>query len=333
MSYLFSCDWGTSSFRLRFVNAETGQVLAERRASVGAKAFFTNSPDDAAARGQAFSDFLRGHMQELAASQMADIGEPPVIISGMASSSIGWRELPYARTPTSLDGAEFVQQEFPLRINERWQARTCLVSGVRTDSDIMRGEETQIVGLFAGGRYPQIADEGLVVLPGTHSKHVRLQNERLLGFHTHMTGELFDILSVHSILSASVRTPAGAVPLELDDRAARGAFVAGTCAATGLGLARSLFQTRVRTILQHIPENVNRWFLSGLLVGAEAADLARRSPKLPILLGAPESLAAAYKLAFETAGLSERTTVVSPGEVDLASVRGHCALWQRVRKA
>ena len=71
---------------------------------------------------------------------------------------------------------------------------------------------------------------------------------------------------------------------------------------------------------------VNRWFLSGLLVGAETRDLAKGGMDLPILLAAPEPLSGIYHLALKTLGLDNRVAVVTPGEMALAVVRGHRVL-------
>jgi 2-keto-3-deoxy-galactonokinase len=78
--------------------------------------------------------------------------------------------------------------------------------------------------------------------------------------------------------------------------------------------------------LQNVPPSVNRWFLSGLLVGSEIADLAARESATPILLAAAEPLNAAYRLAFEILSLKKNLTIVPPEEMSLASVRGHRAL-------
>jgi 2-dehydro-3-deoxygalactonokinase len=251
----------------------------------------------------------------------------------MASSSLGWRELPYARLPLNLDGSGLAPDSFELRVDAGSRARIHLISGVRAEADMMRGEETEILGIFADGRHPQIAEDGLVVLPGTHSKHVRLRHRQLTGFRTYMTGELFDVLSAHSLLRASVQKADGVSSATLSETASRDAFAAGVREASVCGLAGSLFQTRVRTVLQSVPPVVNRWFLSGLLVGSEVADLAAREWDVPVALAAAEPLHAAYGLAFEILGLKKKLTVVPPEEMALASVRGHRLLLAAWAKA
>jgi 2-dehydro-3-deoxygalactonokinase len=323
----FSCDWGTTSFRLRRVSADTGEILEERRKSTGVKQLSNQAPPGKAdAREKLFADFLRAQLLLLSGKNPVRLHSAHVIISGMASSSVGWRELNYARVPVDLDGSRIVQEKLNLEITESVCARVHLVSGLRTDNDILRGEEAEIIGLFAEGRYAALAADGLVILPGTHSKHVRLQGRRIIGFQTFMTGELFEALSAHSLLRTSVQPVDGRPASSWSQPAAQDAFREGVRRVAEAGLAASLFQTRVRTVLNAVPPSLNRWFLSGVLIGAEMMDLANAAFTEPILLAATESLSSPYQLALETIGLGKRLTVVDPAEVEGASVRGHRVL-------
>jgi len=333
MNSFFSCDWGTTSFRLRRVNAATGNVIDERREPSGAKVLFSSCvPGDTAAREEAFASFLREQLCLMAGNDVASLDGASVIISGMASSSVGWRELPYAHVPVDLDGSNLTQDSLELDVGGNRRMRIHLVSGVRAETDMMRGEEAEILGLFSGGRQARIAEDGIAVLPGTHSKHVRLRHRQITGFRTYMTGELFDVLSAHSLLRASVQPADGAPSITLLEPAALEAFVVGVRASSFSSLAGSLFQTRVRTVLQKVPPTVNRWFLSGLLIGSELMDLRAHEPDVPVLLAAAEPLHAAYRAAFEVLGVGDKLSVVPPEEMSLASVRGHHVLLRRCAK-
>src|SRR5207237_2719746 len=75
-----------------------------------------------------------------------------------------------------------------------------IVPGVRTRDaegmpDVMRGEETQILGALD----PDAA-QALAVLPGTHSKWALVERGRLAAFTTFMTGEVYAALIEHTIL-------------------------------------------------------------------------------------------------------------------------------------
>jgi len=325
VTHFFSCDWGTTSFRLRRVNVDDGRIVEERSESIGVKALHARCPaGDRAAREAIFAGFLRERLGAMTAAQPTAAAGAIVMISGMAASSVGWRELPHALLPVGLDGADIPRAVFPLELADGAAARIELISGVRSATDMMRGEEVEILGLFAEGRRAGLADDGLVVLPGTHSKHVRLHGRQMVGIRTYLTGELFEVLAKHSILSASLAPAEARQPLT--DVAARAAFLDGVQAASANGLAASLFQTRIRTVLQDVPAAQNHWFLSGLLIGAEGVDLLAREPKSRILLAAPEPLNVAYALAFEALGLGPRVEVAPPDEMSLASVRGQLRL-------
>jgi 2-dehydro-3-deoxygalactonokinase len=334
MTSFFSCDWGTTSFRLRRVNAATGQVIDERREASGARLLFSScAPGDTTGREKAFANFLREQLCLMAGNDVASLDGASVIISGMASSSVGWRELPYAQVPVGLNGSGLTRDFFELTVGDHRRMRIHLISGVRAETDMMRGEETEILGLFSGGRHARIAQDGLAVLPGTHSKHVRLRHGQIAGFHTYMTGELFDVLSAHSLLRASVQPTDGAPPTTLREPAAQEAFDFGVRQSSVSGLAGGLFQTRVRTVLQNVSPPVNRWFLSGLLIGSELADLIAQESDVPVLLAASEPLNVAYRSAFEILGLGETLSVVPPDEMSLALVRGHAVLLRRGSKS
>jgi len=334
MTSFFSCDWGTTSFRLRRVNAVTGHMIDERREGAGARALFLScAPGDTTAREKAFANFLREQLRLMAGKDVASLDGASVIISGMASSSVGWRELPYAHVPVGLDGSGLTQDSFELNVGGHRRMRIHLISGVCSETEMMRGEETEVLGLFSGGRHARIAEDGIAVLPGTHSKHVRLCHRQITGFHTYMTGELFDVLSAHSLLRVSVPPTDGAPSTTLREPAAHDAFVAGVRESSVSGLARGLFQTRVRTVLQNVSPAVNRWFLSGLLIGSELVDLMAQKSDVPVLLAASEPLNFAYRAAFENLGFGETLSVVPPEEMSLASVRGHAALLRRCSKS
>ena len=89
-------------------------------------------------------------------------------------------------------------------------AQVKLVPGLSADdeagvAEVMRGEETQVFGVLEA-----MGGSGLACLPGTHSKWVRVEGGRIIGFTTHMTGEAFGALRGHTILGRMMREgPAG----------------------------------------------------------------------------------------------------------------------------
>ena len=248
-------------------------------------------------------------------SSRADVdpSQTPIWISGMASSSIGWRELEYASVPFEVDGGSAIIEPIGALSSERTHS-VFLVSGLRTRRDVMRGEETQLIGLMAS---PSTPDDTTWVLPGTHSKHVLVRNRTITDFRTFLTGELYAVLGRHSILASSVEATTVVEHPE--------AFRRGVRAAQDSTLTASLFEIRVRQVLGGAPRDEGAAHLSGLLIGDELS----RSPLLgsgSIAFAAPASLDAAYRLAVDELGWSARAHFALRDAIDEATTRGHRAL-------
>jgi len=280
-----SCDWGTSSLRVRKVR--NGCVEKEFSCARGVASV---CPSDS------FPGILRESMAKIGA-------KPPVVISGMASSSIGWCELDYACLPFSLDGSDAIMKEIDKAI---W-----LISGVRGEAEIMRGEETELLGL-------ELNDEQLlVILPGTHSKHCTVKNGKLIKFQTFMTGELRQIFRSHTILAKSI-----------SDGWDGDAFCEGIRAGATMPLTAGLFQVRTRQLLCGCTGASNGSFLDGMLIGAELSQLPG---EIPILLASGIAQNSAYRMGLEVLGLTHRTTILAPEETSVLAVRGHLRLLELIQ--
>jgi len=326
-----SCDWGTSTFRLRRVTLPATSVVQEIKTNRGIRTFVessdSNNPTERASR------CARYFAEQVEALSLPEGKAVLAVVSGMAASSIGWKELPYAKTPFALDGSTVGADSRIVQTRSGCRITVWLVSGVQTDSEIMRGEETEIIGLFANGRHADVARHGTVVLPGTHSKHVRLREDKLVGFRTFMTGELFDVLASNSVLRASIEVSgAGGAADFLNDQVARDAFVDGVILARDRGLLSSLFQVRTRTVLRQVSPHTNRWFLSGLLIGAELSDRFNEGPGNGVLLAALPPLSELYHLALHTIAPELEVEVVAPEEMRQVSIHGQ-AVFLKTRGA
>ena len=279
-----SCDWGTTNFRLR--NLRDGVVLNEIRTTDGVSTL--KAPAD-------FLSVLKVAMEQIGA-------RAPVLVSGMASSSIGWKELPYAKLPFRLDGRDAVIDEVETGI--------FLISGVSGPDEIMRGEEIELLGL------DNIEGDALVVLPGTHSKHCLISNGALTDFRTFMTGELHAVLSAHSILAKTV------FPGWNEQ-----AFVEGVVAGSKQSLLGSLFRVRTRSVLGKQTAVSNGSYLSGLLIGSELASIPT---SVPLILAAGGTLAGPYQTAFSVMGLNSRSRILTATESAMLAVKGQEKLITRL---
>ncbi|MEX1119838.1 MAG: 2-dehydro-3-deoxygalactonokinase [Terrimicrobiaceae bacterium] len=279
-----SCDWGTTHLRIRVVR----DGICEREMVTAQGASTLRSPLE-------FQAALVDAMHQLEAPW-------PVIISGMASSGIGWKHLPYAGLPFRIDGRDAIADEI--------MPEVFLISGVRAMNDVMRGEEMELIGLA------EEWTDGIVILPGTHSKHCVLQGGALVDFRTFMTGELYALLGSQSILKDSVAPG-------WDE----GAFVQGIELGSREPLTASLFRVRCRKLLCGLNNESNGSFLSGILIGAELAALP---PDVPVMLAAAGNLALPYGIAFQSLGLHARGPILNPEFASLLPVRGQMKIQQRL---
>ena len=325
-----SCDWGTTSFRLRRVRGTDSEVTGEIRHGEGVKVVHARLADvgraaDARARAEAFAAVLGRAIRSLGEGPAGPVTDgTPVLVSGMASSTLGWKELPYARVPCGLEGGGLkIEAMDPIRVDGRTYP-VSMVSGLATECDVLRGEETELLGTLALPELAAIRNSCVVVLPGTHSKHVRVRDGAVVDFRTFMTGELLEVLSTHSVLGASVIWPPPA-----DASGAGAALRDGARAARELGLARGLFRVRVRTVLERCERGDNAWFLVGLATGAEILDLLAWDAALPVVLAGSAAVSAGYRAVFEALDALSRLTVVEPGRLVHATVRAHGLLLRR----
>lgn len=316
---------------MRLVSHPTGEVLGEISEPSGVKAIYSaldeDSRSDPRKREAAYCQFFCCKAAELYRRRQWP-GRIPAVISGMASSTVGWKELPYATVPFPLDGSELVYDRLELETQSS-VSDVFLVSGVATADDILRGEESELIGLHAASQHAGFADsdhsdqETVVILPGTHSKQIRVRHGNIIGFQTFMTGELFELLSTHSLLKVSVQWPVTPEGWNLTIGADQQAFCEGVDSARRRGLAGSLFRVRTRTVLDRVPAAENSWFLSGLLIGAELSEIASTLSNTRIFLAGAAKFLAAYQLALDRWGMTERVTVIPEGTIRYSTVRAH----------
>ena len=129
---------------------------------------------DAAAREPFYLEVLRRQVARLAGETGRTLAGLPLVVSGMATASVGLRELPYKELPFAADGSDLRTALLPA--SPQLPHPLLFISGARSADDVMRGEETQLVGAVA----QRPGSDGLFLFPGTHSKHVRVRDGRAI---------------------------------------------------------------------------------------------------------------------------------------------------------
>ncbi|WP_024479569.1 2-dehydro-3-deoxygalactonokinase [Cellulophaga baltica] len=306
--YFISCDWGTSNFRLRVVATSNLKIIAEHKTNQGIKTLFEQYTAQKTKKQSAFfAEYLTSQISQLPEEHRNHM----VVTAGMASSNIGLFEMAYANFPLQANGDNLKWKY--LKVNTHLEV--LLISGAKTETGMMRGEEIQAIGLN-----DQLAsyNEGILLLPGTHSKHLAYHNATFIDLKNFMTGELFEVLSQKSILSNSIEVKSTKFEAE--------PFIEGvTLGLKGL-LSTSLFSVRARHILQNKAKESNYYFLSGLLIGDEIKYL--KNTDKTIFLAAPDPVYSLYKIALNQIIAKDNLILLDGASLERALLMGQKKILQ-----
>ncbi len=269
-------DWGTSNFRAALI-APDGEILDELAEPRGILSF---------KKGE-FANYLIA-----TCARFTQAGGYFYLLSGMVGSKDGLAEVPYCPCPATAG-------HLALMVGWAVRDRVAIVPGVRSEYfDVMRGEETQVFGAAA----VLGLDTALMVLPGTHSKWVSLEDGAIVGFNTFMTGEVYNLLAQHSILAKSL-PPAGQSAPPLDKEI----FIQGIeHATTSESLLNTAFSVRVKSLFNQLSPQQAASYLSGLVIGEELVSM-QLDPGCEVVVVGSQGLQERYTLALEHLQVQPRT--------------------------
>jgi len=289
---LIGVDWGTTNLR-GWAFDTSGAVIARRASPAGISAVTDGD----------FAAVLRSLVGE-----WAD-GRTPIVLGGMIGSRQGWHEVPYVACPASTLALTAHALAFDTGMGPGWIVPGLSCIGGDGVADVMRGEEVQILGA-------EIA-EGVAILPGTHSKWVRIEGGAVRSFRTFMTGELFALLKGQSLLGRLMEEGEG------DPKA----FDAGVeRALADPALSALLFGVRTEGLFGRIAPHALADYLSGLLIGTEV----RAAPEAgAVTIIGEGALVARYARALGLADGGREIRIVSGDE---AASRGLCRIGMGLRE-
>lgn len=317
---LIALDWGTTSLRAYKLAAD-GVVLEQRALSSG---IMQLPKTPRIIHGRECADGFELAFDQACGDWLDAQPGLPVIACGMVGSAQGWREAAYCETPADVANLGKSLQT----VVSLGGATVHIVPGVIQRSrlpNVMRGEETQVLGVLQ--QLPAEAGADLLIgLPGSHSKWVDVVDGCITHFDTFMTGEVFAVLSEHSILGRT-QQPSATFEAQAFDRGVQVAL-----SADGeLGVLSTLFSARTLGLTGELSPTLQADYLSGLMIGHELAALAsvqrqrRNNPNLPsIVLIGNGQLCARYSRALDACGFARVTLA------EQATERG---LWQLARAA
>jgi 2-dehydro-3-deoxygalactonokinase len=265
-------DWGTSALRVWAMSAN-GTVIERRDSNRGMSVL---EPAE-------FEPSLRALIDDF----LPDERELPIVACGMVGAQNGWIEASYQSVPCGPPTIEQAARPANTELD------VYIIPGLKQiePPDVMRGEETQVAGFL--NQHPDY--DGVICLPGTHTKWVRVSAGEIVSFKTFMTGELFALLSTRSVLRHSVDKS------NLDKLAFSDAV--NEAMTSPQDVAAGLFSIRAGSLLGDLKPVIARSKLSGLLIGLE---LAAAEPywlgRKVVIIGA-EELADLYQSGLQLRGL------------------------------
>jgi 2-dehydro-3-deoxygalactonokinase len=276
-------DWGTTNLRAFLMNQD-GHIQAQRDSDRGMLKL--GSAEFESVLSDLLGDWLTPDL--------------PIYMAGMVGSRGGWQEVPYLRCPIRLD--ELSEHLFWLSTN--MPNKVAIVPGLRGDGvsgliDVMRGEETQLLGAIDWLEEQGRTDESpIFCLPGTHCKWAQITEGKVTQFSTSITGELFARLNDESSLVKG---------LPKSDLLNEDAFKKGVLASqqTG-GILHHLFSARSRFVCGELVADEVRDYLSGVVIGHDVNDIlsALIMPTSPVLIIGSQALSTRYGLALSSLSVS-----------------------------
>ena len=291
-------DWGTTHLRA-WVFGPDGTRIASLSSADG--------------MGRLSPDRFESALLSLIDPHLPEDRRTPIIACGMVGARQGWVEAPYARTPCPPPGVREAVLA-PVR-DSRLTVRILPGVSQSAPADVMRGEETQIAGILAENP----GFDGVVCLPGTHTKWVHASAGEIVGFRTFMTGELYALLSERSVLKHGLKHGTARDDWDQD------AFLEAVddMMASPRSLAADLFSLRAAALLHDLPPAAARARLSGLLVGSELAGARERWLGRRVVLVGSETLSRLYEAALVAQG-----TQTERVQGDAMTRSGLAAAWE-----
>ena len=272
--YWIAIDWGSSNLRVWALN-NNNAILDSISSNDGML-------------GLASSEFEPLLSEKISKWGVGDVNIP-ILCCGMVGAKQGWVEAPYASIPYNL-----MQEVDSVKVScsdDRLNVR--ILGGLRQDNpaDVMRGEETQIRGFLS--IFSNF--DGIICLPGTHTKWVHVSAGEVISFRTFMSGELFDLLSKYSVLKHSVKSDGW------DDEEFKSAV--SESISNPQKIFSDFFKLRADHLLKQVEQSELRSKLSGYIIGAELAGAKPYWLGQNVVILGNNNLSKIYKTALEGQGI------------------------------
>ncbi len=311
MKRYITVDGGTTNTRVNLVENE--KIVAAKKINRGAKAGIDDREGLKSELKQAISSLLcENNLKE------SDIIK--ILASGMITCEFGLYEVPHTTVPAGISELHHstVEVSFP----EISPIPFVFIRGIKVASDdlsecdMMRGEETELMGLMSilGG-----ITESVYVLPGSHSKIIRTDEAgRINNFSTMLTGEMQMALASSTILK-------DAIDLSITDHDAC-YLIEGYNFAKKEGINKSLFKVRIlKNIFKRAPVEVYSFYLGAIL--SDEIDNILSSGVENVFIGGNHHIKTATATLLSALS-DKKVTVISDEDVERSTAVGAIKIFE-----
>lgn len=252
-----------------------------------------------------------------------------IIAAGMITSNLGIYEVPHIEAPAKMD--QFVNQSKIFKDEVFLNIPCIFVPGMKNNGvgsleessqtinefDIMRGEEVEAFGLL---EQLNPAGDGLLVLPGSHTKFVFVnENRMLVSCLSTLGGELLKAGRDQTILSDAIGKRL--ITEILPDR-----LIEGSQMASKVGVTRSLYQIRLLQLFSTQSENERANYYTGAILQSDIEALKERvgdfSKLSWIIIGGSEPLKSVFTHLLMNLGQEAKILKATEEQVERASIYG-----------
>ena len=311
MTCYITVDGGTTNTRVSLI--KDGVCIGTKRYPIGARAGIDGTDAQKGVIREAISELL-------SAAALNEREVTCILASGMITSEHGLINLPHIQTPAGIN--ELHESMHECIIEDVSTIPFIFIRGVKSVSselseyDVMRGEETELVGL-------EPKAECVYILPGSHSKIIYTDEcARIKSFYTMLSGEMIAALSSGTILK-------DAVDLSVT-KTDENFLVRGYNYAAKEGLGEALFKVRIlKNFFSATPVELYSFFIGAVLSG-EIKKILSLNPR-SIIIGGKAQLKNA--LCILLSSLSDTEIITVSGEDADASVwRGAIKVYENSAK-
>ncbi|WP_160724275.1 2-dehydro-3-deoxygalactonokinase [Bacillus sp. USDA818B3_A] len=319
--YMIAIDSGTTNSRIRLVNDKQNKVIDVIKLNVGVRNTAIDGNADVLKR-----KIAEGLQEIILRNNLRSTDIQYIVAAGMITSNLGLFEVKHIEAPAKLEDfakASSVRTEdyfchIPCIFVPGMKNKIEYYEGELADQldrhDVMRGEEVESFGLV---NQIGLQGKGMIVLPGSHTKFVFMEDRQIESCYSTLCGELLFAVSRETILSSSLDK-------ELITSVEPEYLIEGYKASEKFGLTRALYHVRLADVFNQMNKNQRANYLVGAVMSCDIRTIlkSKRLEELDyVVIGGGNPLRRAFGEIFSYLDL-KNVTVSSDEQVDFSTVIG-----------